>query len=122
MQRTHRVTPAHAPEFGVTEDTDQARLGQPGRSMKESNNKGGRRRNSRRLNGNTRRNALRLRLDDAGASTRERQPAGEDGVDDRLRVEVDRAQADKRNVDEVGQRPETVEEDHQQEDVAGAVW
>src|SRR6185295_7172691 len=57
----------------------------------------------------------------AGASTRERQSDGEEGIDDRLRVEVDRTQAGKWNVDEVGQRPETVEEDHQQEDIAGTV-
>jgi hypothetical protein len=58
-------------------------------------------------------------LEESGAATGERQPNGEEGVDDHLDVEVDLAQAEERDVDQVGQCPQAIEEDHHQEDVAG---
>jgi hypothetical protein len=43
----------------------------------------------------------------------ERQPDGEECVDGGLDVEVDLVPAEQRDVDEIGQRPQPVLEDHQ---------
>src|SRR4051812_10058665 len=59
-------------------------------------------------------------LKDTGTATGKRQANSQDGVDNHLGIEVGRAQIDQLNVDEVGQCPQCVEKDHEQEDIAGA--
>src|SRR4051794_26607335 len=59
--------------------------------------------------------ASTARLQNSGAATGERQANGQNGVDQYLGVEVDVTETQQRDVDQIGQRPQAVEEDHHQQ-------